>query len=146
MKLSHFKLISAALFLVACLMPVGLQGDFLGWHALIFGWIGVVVGDLAWLANFTIIGTWCAKTSKTLSLWFSLTAALALWHVIFVLCMSRSDAVSLIGGPGSYFWFASIGIMGWALMTVNIPTRTAKKLEDDDAVLLEHSDAPRAQH
>ena len=142
MKLKHFKLISAALFLVACLSPIGAQDQVFGWHALIFGWIGVAVGDLAWFANIALIGAWCAKTAKTLAIWISLTVIFALWHIVFLMNASHSDCTSLIGGPGSYLWFASIGCMGLALF---FQLRENDQAADDEAILIELVDDTGAE-
>ncbi len=115
--------LSVVTFIIACATPIGIDklsgpysggGYVFGGDALIYGWFAVVGGSLGWFANITLVWSWFPVNTRKFAVWMSYF--FALWHLIWAFVMSEFE---LIGGPGSYFWYASILIMTLALFRDN---------------------------
>ena len=111
-----YRLTSAILFIFACFFPIGIDpfnstdgSDFVyGYHALISGYWGFLIGSLGWVSNILLIPSWFVYSLYWLKSLSLTSLVLSLEHILICVFFDRWD---LIGGLGSILWLASILMM-----------------------------------
>ena len=131
-------LVSLVLYVTACALPAMVfdKQMWRGYEVLLGGWMGVFLGQFAWLANFF---WWLGLVLAFLRRWFLTVATTALAFLIAL------DAFSFVGKTvpldeafvntmifksydiGFYFWLASIVAVGIGALVVWVTERFAAK-------------------
>jgi hypothetical protein len=137
--------ISLSLFLAACAAPaIYMQRDngdvyaTFGYKILPVGWLGILVGQFAWFANFALLGSWIC----TLCQWripATLFAAIALLIAVDTLDLYVHPPFAGVRGVnhehlnhlgwGFYFWISSmlallIGSLDYKISRKDAPIQT----------------------
>jgi hypothetical protein len=125
---------------VACVLPIYATGCFSndwvrGIDALLLGWMAIVLGQFAWLANLPLFAAWAVLLWAALrpmpanSLLLLILAIVGLGFALtfylnqdFIWCGSTAPGIPKVvqHGAGLYVWFASfaavLGAGFWALL------------------------------
>ena len=124
--------LSVALF-VACLTQDGYYIDDAdprkwspGWGLLLFGWMGLLSGTLAWLANPLLFVSWVFLAMSKFRLAFYVALGAFLFAMSFllnseVISSTRPDYSKIVGyGIGYWLWIASalIVTVGAGVLTI----------------------------
>ena len=134
--------LSALLWAISLLQPAllvnGDDGHWYGMDILAIGWLGILAGQLAWLANITLVLTWILNWGMQ-SRFMIVTVILTMVFAVQVfLTNSLSIPLDESGAccrkileyrSGAYFWFASILVMCTGCVVYKIYSRRTAVLD-----------------
>jgi hypothetical protein len=107
--------VASIAFFIACLFARGYYVDRLdpraqaeGWKLLVFGWIAIASGTLAWLGNPALFVSWSLLAAKKpgLSLYSAIIGCVFVLTFLFERAVPTGEApeLSLIVGYGMGYW------------------------------------------